>query len=208
VEVLAAVVHIERGKAPRALLIVARGQVDMDRASIFKQPTLEVELLYPAMRDSRHPVQLRGLREVPNHEVGVLLPHAIVHGTGTEGIRDHPPIDDQLVLQPCGPIECESGVKETGVPQRRQGHQDACPTPVGELAGDGDALRPGGIVEEVDGEAVDQRRAHGVELLQESLQLGLQVRLRGALEAVPPGRKTRSRSISLLLRHYAVPPQS
>ena len=101
-------------------------------------------------------------------------------------------------------------MKDAGVPQWSQRHRYACPAPVSELAGDGDLVRPWIVVEEVDGEPVDQRRAHGAEQTQELLQLVLQVRLRGLLEALPPGRKARNgpscclSMISLLLpRVYA-----
>src|SRR2546430_359593 len=145
----------------------------MEPAPILQEPALEVELLHPTMRDSGHPAELRGLTEVSDHEVGVSTPHAIVDSMGTEGIRDHPPVDDQLVLQSCGPIEFESGVKETGVPQRRQGHQDARPTPVRELASNADVVSPRIIVEEVNGEPINHWRAYGAEHLEENLQFGL-----------------------------------
>jgi hypothetical protein len=124
---------------------------------------------------------------------------------GTERIRDYAPVDDQLVLQPCWPIEFESGVKEAGVPQGHQGHHDACPAPVGELTGHSDVVCPWIVVDEVDGEAIHHRRAHGFEHLHEILQLVLQVRLHSLLEAVPPGRKARSGPIVLLLSHCAAP---
>src|SRR5262249_37323408 len=82
---------------------------------------------------------------------------------------------------------------------------DARPAPVGELAGDGDVLRPRVVVKEVDGESLNQRRAHGAEHLQEPLHLALQIWLRGVLKAMPPGRKARSGPIFLLLPTCVVP---
>src|SRR5438093_7602812 len=127
---------------------------------------------------------------------------------GTEGIDDRPPVDDYFVLQPRGPIELQGAVKEAGVPQGRQGQQDARPAPVGELTGDGDVVRLEVIVEEVDGEPLDQRRAHGTEQPQEILQLVLQVLLRDLLEALPPGRKAQSGPIVLPLHDCATPSRS
>jgi hypothetical protein len=57
----------------------------------------------------------------------------------------------------------------------------------------------------VDGKPLDQRRAYGAEQVQELLHLVLQVRLRGLLEAVPPGRKTPGDLLVLPLRHFVVP---
>ena len=87
------------------------------------------------------------------------------------GSADHPPVDDHLVLQPCWPLEFEGVVKDAGVPQWSQRHRYTRPAPVGELAGDSDLARPWIVVEKVDGEPVDQRRAHGAEQMQELLHL-------------------------------------
>ena len=69
-------------------------------------------------------------------------------------------------------------------------------------------LRPRVVVEEVDGESLDQRRAHSTEQPQEILQLGLQVLLRDLLKAVPPGQKAQSGPIVLPFHDCAAPSRS
>jgi hypothetical protein len=93
-KVLTAIVHIEGRKTSRGLSVVARGQVNMKPTPIPQPPTLKVELLHPAMGNGGYPSQLQRLVEVSDHEIGVLPPHTIVSGMETEGIRDHPPVDD------------------------------------------------------------------------------------------------------------------
>jgi hypothetical protein len=64
-------------------------------------------------------------------------------------------------------------VKDAGVSQWSQRQRYTRPTPVGELAGDSDVVRPWIVVDKMDGEPVDQRRAHSAEQTHELLNLTL-----------------------------------
>jgi hypothetical protein len=48
-------------------------------------------------------------------------------------------------------------------------HRYTRPTPIGELAGDSNVMRPWIIVDKMDGVPVDQRRTHSAEQTQELL---------------------------------------
>jgi hypothetical protein len=123
------------------------------------------------MGNGGYPAQLWRLVEVTDHEIGVLPPHTIVSGMETEGIRNYLPVDDHLVFQTCRPLELEGIVEDAGMPQWSQRHRYTGSAPVGELAGDSDVVRPWIVVDKMDGEPVDQRRAHSAEQTQELLNL-------------------------------------